>query len=54
MKIDERKAKVEKIIKDEFYRVLGGSIQATSLASIVNGIDNVYLPHLKEEEPVQQ
>jgi len=50
MNMDERRLKVQKVIEDELYRVIGGSIQATSLKNMVANIDNIYLPHLKEEE----
>ena len=50
MNTDERKGKVKKTINESLFKVFGGSIQETILKSLVDNIDSIYAPHLKEEE----
>lgn len=51
MNTDERKEKVEKIIKDTLHRVFGGSIPETTLNSLISEIDSVYKPFLAFGDP---
>ena len=50
MKTDERKLKVKKTIEESLFRVFGGSIQETVLKPLIDNIDSIYAPHLKEDE----
>lgn len=54
MNADERKLKVKKVIENTLFKVLGGSIQETTCNSLVDAIDALYLPHLKENGESEQ
>lgn len=51
MNTDERHARVSKVINKTLSRVLGGSIQETSLNLLVTEIDDIYKPYLAFDSP---
>ena len=49
MNLNERQEKVAKVIKQTLQMVLKGSMQETTLHSLVKQIDEIYEPLLIEE-----